>query len=212
MAGCPMWTSLPENILLWRLIELGEWWNISSKIPYNDKNFQKIIDFYLFRCPVATDGKKDKKPIKKNVSKRAVTFEDKHWKGNQLTALLRIMKKDIVFEEVSSSDKVKSSSEKIEQESNQSDPYFEMVVYYPTIGNTKSVFYSIRNAFAHGSFSVVNTQKNTVYCLETEKDGKLRARIRLKEKTLLHWIELFENGSRGLETYKTKKRKTKVKI
>ena len=191
---------------------MAEWWNRSSRIPYNDKNFQRIIDFYLFNCPVTMEGQKNKKPIKKKVSKRAITFENKRWTGNLLTSLLRIMKNHIIFEETATPEAVKSSSEKMEIESNQSDPYFEMIVYYPTIGKTKSIFYSIRNAFAHGSFSVVKEGKESVYFLETEKDGNFRARIRLKEKTLLNWIELFENGPGVLEVYRMKKRRAKVKI
>lgn len=28
------------------------WWDKHSEIPYQSKNFQKIINFYLFNCPV----------------------------------------------------------------------------------------------------------------------------------------------------------------
>jgi len=44
--------------------------DFSTKIAYNNSNFQKIIDFYLFHCP--TDGK----------SRRGVSFKTKGWIGS----------------------------------------------------------------------------------------------------------------------------------
>jgi len=189
---------------------MAQWWNVNSTIPYDNKNFQRILDFYLFKCPVTIDGKRDKKPIKKNVAQRAITFEEKRWTGNHLTALLRIMKGNIVFEEVSTSELVEHLCEKTEIDSSQSDPHFEMIVYYPSVGKTKSIFYSIRNAFAHGSFSVVQNNKEWVYYFESRTDKGLRARIRLKEKTLLSWIEQVEKEPKGLESYKKTKHRNKV--
>lgn len=45
----------------------------------------------------------------------------------------------------------------------------------------------IRNAFAHGSFEVIGK----IYYFECYNKEDLRAIIRLKEKTLLSWIELI---------------------
>ena len=45
------------------------------------------------------------------------------------------------------------------------------------------------------------------YCLENRKDTMLKARIRLREKTLLKWIELVEKP----ESWKKQKSKKKSK-
>lgn len=65
----------------------------------------------------------------------------------------------------------------------------------------------IRNAFAHGSFSVENVDGQHIYCLESAKDGSLRARMRLREETLLEWMKLIEMPVGDAKTYQTKNRK-----
>lgn len=63
-----------------------------------------------------------------------------------------------------------------------------------------SIFYHIRNALAHGRIAIMeNSNKEIVYFLE---DGRKKtenfivtARMVLKEKTLLSWIDIIENDS-----------------
>ena len=43
------------------------WWNRAESIPVKDSNFQKILNFYLFNCPVVYTQKRNKKVIKKAV-------------------------------------------------------------------------------------------------------------------------------------------------
>ena len=63
-----------------------------------------------------------------------------------------------------------------------------------------SIFYHIRNALAHGRIAIMeNMDKEIVYFLEDgrKKNGNfiVTARMALKEKTLLTWIDIIEKGS-----------------
>lgn len=63
-----------------------------------------------------------------------------------------------------------------------------------------SIFYHIRNALAHGRIAIMkNSNKEIVYFLEDgkKKDGKfiVTARMVLKEKTLISWIDIIENDA-----------------
>lgn len=88
---------------------------------------------------------------------------------------------------------VEIKTTEIEDNSLLSDNHFEMIVVQERndMNLTSSVFYYIRNAFAHGSFSVIGTGASTTYYLESARDGDVKARIRLREQTLLKWIEDF---------------------
>ena len=69
------------------------------------------------------------------------------------------------------------------------------------------LFKHLRNAFAHGSFAVVNRKNDTFYILQDEAWGDISARMILKESTLLSWIDYLENRRRdvreALENQKT---------
>ena len=56
-----------------------------------------------------------------------------------------------------------------------------------------SLFSAIRNAFAHGSFSIQTKKKIRVYYFENY-DGYMKAKIALREETLLAWIRIIEAG------------------
>ena len=75
---------------------------------------------------------------------------------------------------------------------------------------TASIFYYIRNAFAHGSFSV----SDRIYYFESSKKGKVLAQIRLHEQTLVKWIELFNSKPDEIKSHKklSQKKKKQKKI
>ncbi|MCC8111676.1 MAG: hypothetical protein LIO74_08830 [Ruminococcus sp.] len=111
----------------------------------------------------------------------------------------------------------KSVEDKVEDiiyTSSQKDEHFELICFNENtnIGVTRSVFYAIRNALAHGSFSVNNNNGKSVYYFQSERNGEIRSQIRLKESTLLQWIKFFNmpvNDVRALnQSQKGKKNKT----
>ena len=58
------------------------------------------------------------------------------------------------------------------------------------MSQTDQIFYCIRNALAHGTFSYIKS----VYTFENFDRGKLKGRIRVNQKTLLKWIDLCSMG------------------
>lgn len=159
------------------------------------KAFQKIIQFYLLESPVRTrvsipNAEKDPNDPQakykcnfKNVSKRGITFEERGLDGAKLnslrSAMMRITKVKLFV--VESADKVSE----IANENNDS----EFIVIKKNEGNfsvTEGYFYCIRNAFAHGGFDV----DGTIYYLRNEVRGEIRGLARIKEKSLLAWIDL----------------------
>ncbi len=188
---------------------MSVWWKKGVAFPSDNQNFIKIIDFYLFNCPVLIiTTKKDGAKNFEQVSKRAISFEDRDWIGGNITTLYSEITRNITTECVSNDDSVEETRLHIEEKTTLNDPYFDMIVYKKDwrINKTKSVFYSIRNSLAHGAFSVIDNSANPVYFFENEKNG-IKAQIRLKESTLLKWIDLFNSSAYEIR----RKRKTKAK-
>lgn len=170
------------------------WWkNGNYPLKVEKCNFLKIIDFYLFKCPVQlnTDVK---------VSARGETFELRGITKGRLRSLLKevksaFSKETFIAVKSSSPISVEQYIDSMQQKTSFNDAHFEFVVFSvdTNLKQTKSLFYAIRNAFAHGSFSVCNTvNSKKVYYLENEKKGLIKARMRLKEETLINWINLVE--------------------
>ena len=194
---------------------MDNWWDC-SKIPYQDDNFQKILDFYLFGCPMRLPGKKDGQ-----VSQHGKIFEERKIQKGSLKTLYALLKKHTASASIDCEGIKLNASERARSEdriiqhinaSQKSDTQFESLIFVvnPEIGVTKSIFYSIRNALAHGSFSVSGTGEKRTYCLENRKDGVLKARIRLREKTLLNWIELVEKPEPWKKQKSEKKNKKRM--
>ena len=82
-------------------------------------------------------------------------------------------------------------------------PYEECVCIYDNKQNQfMSVFYHIRNAFAHGRLNMVDVAGDCIFILEDVQTNKkqiqvkVSARMILKKSTLLKWIEIIEGGER----------------
>ena len=71
--------------------------------------------------------------------------------------------------------------------------------------DTEAIYYYIRNAFAHGSFEFTDVGDRRILVLESSKDGKLKAQMRLRESTLLKMIELSRKTA--TEIYGMQKKK-----
>lgn len=65
----------------------------------------------------------------------------------------------------------------------------DYIVIWKNEGNvsvTEGYFYCIRNAFAHGDFDV----SNKIYTFRNENGNKVKGLAKIKESSLLSWIEL----------------------
>lgn len=155
----------------------------------SNKNFQTIIDFYLFNCPVS--GK----------SFRGKTFEEYGFKSKAPFSRLKAEMLNSATESLKANYKPckKEELEKNFQLAEAVSPPDEYCVFLKSDGkNTiKSLFSAIRNAFAHGSFNVKKYGGTRIYFLLNEK-GYRKAQIVLHEETLLAWIKIIQSGYQAM--------------
>ena len=157
----------------------------STGIPTSRKQFQSIISFYLFNCPV--EGK----------SIRATTFEQKGWKGALFSKLKTAMldnatpelknryfpcKKDELEKKFDEIEKLKATDE------------YCVFLKHDELRVMESLYSAIRNSLAHGSFVIRGRTKMYYFA---NYDGYLKAIINLREETLLNWIAAFDNPPGG---------------
>jgi hypothetical protein len=66
-----------------------------------------------------------------------------------------------------------------------------------------SVFYHIRDAFAHGRFYITDYEEHKIFVMEDVSPSSGRkpvsARMIVRKDTLLKWISLIENGEKTLD-------------
>lgn len=184
---------------------MSDWWKKEDTIPYSNSNFIKIIDFYQHKCPV----------VRKNgerVANRGIDFKSKGWNADLLKALLNKMKSNngspITYHCCTGNEKVEVIMSQLEPST---DRFFESIVFIENMDlyKTQTIFYLIRNAFAHSSFSVKGRGENRFYFFESQKGDVIKGQICLKESTLLYWIDLFDSPSDC--TKKKGKKQTKIK-
>ena len=142
---------------------------------------KKIIQFYLINSPV------------EGVSVRGNTFKNLGWNKRKLTPLL---KKEISF--LSSNWKITTVKEikaKLKTLGQLEKVKFEEIAIHINNKNSNidSFFYAVRCAIAHGSFSVRIHNGEVFYVLENKDKGKLKARIVIKERTLLDIMKIVSN-------------------
>lgn len=198
---------------------MSKWWNKATHIPLTDSNFQAILDFYLFRCPCEVESGSKKKGTNKytKVSKRGNTLRSQGWTGSHLNTLIASMKRTssgkLLYKVVSAAMDVGEEANKDQKTSSLSDQHFEMIVMTERsdMNKTGAIFYYIRNAFAHGSFSVVKTEGKTTYYIESSKDDVVKAQIRLREETLLKWIKDYSLSPATLREVIKEERRQKAR-
>ena len=146
----------------------------------------------VFKCP--TSIKKGKEYV--NVSKRNCSFKDKNITHGLLNTLLSEMRRSLVaigtYIPISNDEKVEKRYRDLQKKILLNDPNYEMIIYKERndMSKTDAIYYYIRNSFAHGDFEIITVNDNRIYKLESEKNNEIKAWIRLKEKTLLRYIEL----------------------
>lgn len=158
-------------------------------------NFIKILDFYLIHCPV------------KNLSGMGISLLDYGWTqpwknpyylNKQLKQassnpnfLYSCANREALYETLRDNNLLNSFSE--------NDGLYEIAVFCDNKKNQfMSLFFHIRNSFAHGRFKIMIHDSETYYLFE---DGVFRgenftinSRIILLEDTLLRWIQIIMNG------------------
>lgn len=155
---------------------------LKHKIACNNKNFNAILSFYLFECPV---------PDK---SYRGNVFEQFGWKGNNYKTLKSKMIKaacDLKGHYYPcKKDELQLKFSELEKTSSEYCVFFK----YDERKVIPSLFTAIRNALAHGSFDRRRYHKETFYFFANYY-GFYKAKIVLREKTLLKWIDIVKKGA-----------------
>ena len=200
------------------------WWTTKSPIPFYDKSFNEIISSFVFECPSVTRkrisdgvdsrGKKKYKEETQAVSARKnVSFKSREITGDKLNTLLSKIKQPLVknksYSVISSGENVELELENILKLTSLKDQNFELIVMKERydMPRTESIFYYIRNAFAHGSFEAKKAGKEYIYLLESAKGNEIKARMRLKESTLQEYIRLSKLTVTEIKTLQTTKKK-----
>ena len=174
------------------------WVDKESIKMFEDEEFKKIINFYVFFNPC------------KSLSVRAEFSPFYNWD----TPWRKPFKLNEQLKKASSNYKLLFSAENYEsigsalekaglKEGFPQDISEEKVCFYNSQRNQfMSVFYHIRNSFAHSRFTIRDNNGNQIFIFEDvggKMKTKLSARMILKKSTLLKWIEIIEGGEKSFE-------------
>lgn len=192
------------------------WWKKTDTIPCDEK-FIKLISKLVFLCPASTrkngkqSGQKDKGENYSDVSARNCSFRKKGIKGTLLTTLLSIIKKPLIanktYAVLKQDCSVEETRKGIETQSRLGDRYFDLIVYQENgnMSQIEAIFYYIRNAFAHGSFGIIEEKNRRIYFLESKKGETIKAQMRLNEDTLLQYAGLLDLTPKDIRALRKKK-------
>lgn len=194
---------------------MDAWWDRNSPIPFQQDSFRRIAYEFVINCPASVrrsttvrkngTGKAVRKTEYRPVSTRASTFRDRGISNSLLNtvaaSIRRPLKKYGTYRHLESSASVEAVAEEIERTVPYKDQTFEIIVICKRneMSEAESVYYGIRNAFAHGSFDVITVKGKNVYRFECKRDGKTKALMRLKESTLLSLIDLMNKTAKEIQ-------------
>ena len=141
--------------------------DINNPIPIADTSFQGVVIAFVFNCPSATITGKKKDKIKKyeNVSTRNCSFRDRGITGTLLNTITsqikRLMKNQLYRKVIKEKD---GHEDKVEDVFN-ADLSAEKIVFRENsqMSDAETVYYYVRNAFAHGSFEIVDDGGVKIY-------------------------------------------------
>ena len=173
-----------------------QWINWIAPESFNDEDLFRIVTFFVFHSPCA------------NLSSMGRTLSEYGWtapwkKPYYLNRQLRQAASNykLLFS-AKGYDEMDSALERANlKDAFPSDFSRERICIYDNQGNQFiSVFYHIRNAFAHCRLNMVDVDGECVFILEDVQSKKnteqlkVSARIILRKSTLIKWIDLIENG------------------
>ncbi len=161
-------------------------WIKNNNIEFSDSNFQKIIDFYLFKTPA------------ENLSARSKSVESYGWNNTyNLKKKIGLTSNQSLF---TFAETLKEMEEAL-SDSNLKKRFWEnhneRVCLYVQKNQLNSLFYHIRNSLAHGRFDIIKRNTDNIFVMEDVNKKCISARMVIKESTLLNWIEIIEQGEQS---------------
>lgn len=201
------------------------WPNTSMRVPIEHPEFTRLIDGFVFNCPsrIVKETKIKPPPITgpkyrrehENVSKRKCSFYDRGIKKDLLTTILAQIRRPMVangtYIVLKPEKDVEHERKLMESSITLSDDFYDEMIYHTRtdMSDTEAIFYYVRNAFAHGSFEAVSNGASYIYILESQKDDTIKAQMRLKEETLLHYLELANASEKEIRSMQRRKKAKK---
>ncbi len=179
----------------------------NNAIPkkYLDNNFQKIFEFYILNVPNS------------NVSNKSIDITkiwgEKVWKNMKLRAeLMKVgdFKENINYFKAQRLNEMNNIAAKAHLDKIPALKKLKNnIIFYNQKNEFISIFFYIRCAFAHGRFTIKEVNNEKFYILETGNKGKkqeiiVKARMIIKEETLLKWIDIILSGNKTKEKKKEK--------
>lgn len=173
-----------------------EWINWIAPNSFEDKDLFRIVIFFVFHSPC------------ENLSSMRRTLAEYGWsapwkKPYYLNKQLRQVASnyELLFS-AKGYNEMDAALEKADLKENFPCNFsHERICIYDNQGNQfLSVFYHLRNAFAHCRLNMVDVAGECVFILEDVQPNKnsdqlkVSARMILRKSTLLKWIDLIENG------------------
>ena len=160
-------------------------WSFKREFSFKNDRFARIYRFYVIETPVSGTSCRGKnfkdRGINMNSLNAALKRESPFLKDKWLETTIKDIERICVEHDIG--EKVDFSTELA----------IHTISNKHCSGKTDSLFYAIRCAFAHGSFDIHTFKNDTYYILENRDGGVLKARMILKESTLLKWIEVVES-------------------
>jgi len=169
-----------------------KWCQFNPKYDIKDSFYGKILNFYLWQCPV------------EKTAYTAPTFKELGWSsGYQFKKLkktiINLPDSPIPYLVV---DKSNLQNTLVEYKQFNSYVFEEVIIFTKTgEGEMVTLLRSIRNAFAHGSFMVRKKRSTNAYYYFFESrnpSGDLQARLILKSSTLVSMIKIISSGFHSL--------------
>lgn len=177
-----------------------EWLEWIAPESFEDKELFKIVTFYLFHCPSEKSSymRKSLKDYGWNTPWR------KPYKLNE--QLKRATNNERLIYSSQTIKEMDKALEKAQLDKNfPNDTELEKICIYNCKKNQfESIFYHIRNAFAHCRLNMKEQNKECIFILEdgkpkNDKQFIVTARMIIKKSTLLKWMDIIENGEKKLE-------------
>lgn len=172
---------------------------IKKKVPdeYADDGLLRIIRFYVINTP-CTELSYSGKAITEYGWKKDI------WKKDTLKNILfdaANLKRGETFVVAKKTNEMRKACEiaRLKKGFQQSREIERMVLYKNKKNEFLSVFYHIRNAFAHGRMAMYSSDKEDIVFVLEDGINKnesfiVRSRMILKRQTLLKWIDIIEKG------------------
>ena len=135
----------------------------SSDITF-DENFQKIVRFYLFETPI------------EGISHRGKTFKDMGWTGSARFQMLERLLK-CASGMIDDQWNILESQSEVRKQSKEAACDRQYIYSDQSKGRVSTFIYSIRNAFAHGSFDILESNGERYYFFENKYRGNLRSKM-----------------------------------